>query len=135
MSRNDSGPLAVSGRRRKRISARISDSADSEDDTSRRKNSAKSTDEISSDTDVLNEVRKSNKLHENLVKRATDTEKRLKIVEEAIKNNGPSCSSGTESTPTRPRRFKHDVPQVVRVSYVHTPASVLFKFVPSYLLA
>ena len=66
---------------------------------------------------MLKEVRRSNKLLQTLVKRVSNTEKRLMVVEGTInKVTCTSCSSGIESTPTRSKRAKHDVPQVVRVS-------------------
>lgn len=63
----------------------------------------------SSDTDVLKEIRKSNKLLATLVKRVGNNEKRLKAVEEKV----TVASSGVDSTPSR-RAKSRDVPDEVR---------------------
>ena len=74
------------------------------------------------DREVLKEVRRSNKLLKTLVKRVTNAETRLKVVEGTINrtSSGASCSSGVDSMPSRSlkrHKPKHDVPQTVRVSF------------------
>lgn len=61
---------------------------------------------------LMSEVQKSNKLLLCLVNRVKKTEKRLKEVEDHLKNS-PNSSSSSGSTPTRRKR---DVPGEVRVS-------------------
>lgn len=124
-------PMAVSSKKARRRRLSYSDcEANSDGESRKKKKSAKHTHVtshfVSRDRherdherakDVLKEVRRSNKLLKTLVKRVSNTEKRLMVVEGTInKVSCTSCSSGIESTPTRSKRVKHDVPQVVRVS-------------------
>ena len=121
-------PMAVNSKKARRRRLSYSDCEANSDGESRKKKKSTKHTHVTSHVvsrdrhvrdhgNVLKEVRRSNKLLQTLVKRVSNTEKRLMVVEQTInKVSCTSCSSGIESTPTRSKRAKNDVPLVVRVS-------------------
>lgn len=71
-----------------------------------------------SDSVLMDELKKNNKLLRTLVHRVKKTEKGLKDVQMQLKNNS-SSESTPGSTPKRPRN--KDVPDEVRVSRFFSP--------------
>ena len=63
----------------------------------------------SSQSKMLSEVQKSNKLLASLLQRVNDNEKRLQAIEEKV-------TSSIDSTSSRRKQTKRDVPDEVRVS-------------------